>query len=161
MGFAFAAPEPPLSPHVQKLPSDDIMIVLSPASSEYGPIRQEIKTVVHVAIHHVILSDIQFLYIPVHSGYKLQFHVVDDKTPYVDDLPYLPEQVLTPSGPLASLAEAQGTSHPVSFQLAFANKTFPLNITVDNSLMNGALKNGASYSVVTVAYSNVTDAVCP
>ena len=95
----------------------------------------------------------------MHSGYKLQFHVVDSKTPYIDDLPYLPEEVLTPSGPLATLAGAQGTSHPVSFQLSFTDKAFPLNITVDDSLLNGALKNGASYSVVTVAYSNITDEV--
>lgn len=84
---------------------------------------------------------------------------MDSKTPYIDNLPYLPEEVLTPSGPLATLAGAQGSSHPVSFQLSFADQEFPFNITVDDSLLNSALKNGTSYSVVTVAYSNITDEV--
>lgn len=37
--FSSAAPEPPFSPQVERLPNGDVMVLLSPASSEYGPIR--------------------------------------------------------------------------------------------------------------------------
>lgn len=88
------------------------------------------------------------------SGYKVQFHIVDAKTPYADGLPRILTEFLKPSGPLASLEKARENPKPVSFYIAY--EIIPENITIGDGLLDGALKNGVKYTIVTVVYTEVT-----
>jgi len=90
---------------------------------------------------------------PICSGYKVQFHLVDGSPSYIDGLPRISPEFLKPFGPLVPLEKAQKTPQPISFCVSY--DTLPENITVGDDLLGGALKSGAVYSVVTVAYTKM------
>ena len=108
-------------------------------------------------MHHIILPLI--LLLPF-SGYQVQFHLVESKTadglPLIDDEAYEP---LQPSSPLVSKSDAQMSMEARSFWLDFEDRTLPNNIIIDQNLLNGALKDGREYALVTVPYTVYTVSV--
>ena len=95
-----------------------------------------------------------WLFFFICSGYEVQFHMVDEKTPYADGLPRILPKFLKSSGPLTSLEKALENPKPVSFYIPY--EIIPENITIGDELLGGALKNGVKYTIVTVVYTKVT-----
>ena len=87
------------------------------------------------------------------SGYKVQFHLVDGSPSYINGLPRILPEFLKPFGPLAPLEEAQNAPQPLSFCISY--DALPGNVTVGDDLLGGAVKGGAVYTVVTVAYTRM------
>ncbi len=100
------------------------------------------------------------LWLPVCSGYEVQFHVVTDKMESDSTgVPAIPAQFLEPEGPIATLSKAQRSPHPLTFRIPYTPYTLPAKITISEDLLNGALKNKVSYAVMTVAYTRRTHLV--
>lgn len=79
---------------------------------------------------------------------------MESKTP--DGLPLIDDDVYDPHLPSSSLiskSEAQLSVEAKSFWLDFENETLPNNIVIGQKLLNGALKGGREYAVVTVPYT--------
>ena len=88
------------------------------------------------------------------SGYQVQFHLVESKT--TEDLPMINDGLLEPFSPFSQLLtknEAWQSSEPKSFWIDFRGGTLPNNITIDETLLNGTLKKGQEYAVITVPYT--------
>ncbi len=103
------------------------------------------------------INDLHFtesFYFKLYSGYKLQFHYMDDTV--LGDISVIDLERIDPFGKLSpvSVEYARMSSQPMTFQLSYRNR-IPNSIFFANNLMNGALKNGMRYRVVTVAYTKV------
>ena len=49
---------------------------------------------------------------------------------------------------------AHSSLHPIPFYIAFRNGSLPSHITVSDSLLQGAIRSGTTYYVITVAYTD-------
>ena len=83
----------------------------------------------------------------------IQFHLTPDSS--LSDVP-IERDHTEPFGKLSPINFdfAQVTPQPVSFQIKFKHD-MPKHLQISRDLMRGALKNGAVYRVVTVAYIKV------
>lgn len=88
------------------------------------------------------------------SGYEVQFHILDDHTSHVHGRPDLPWELTQPKGLLASVEAARSSTHPIPFCMVFKNESLPSSIRVSDSFLQGALRSGPTYLVITVAYTN-------
>lgn len=88
------------------------------------------------------------------SGYEVQFHIVDQNTPHLHGNLLLPKELTRPHGLLASLEDARAVEHAVPFTIRYKNHSFPENITISSNLLQGALRSGITYCVLTVAYTD-------
>lgn len=73
-----------------------------------------------------------------------------DNTPEFDEELFEP---FSPFSPLLTEKEAQHTSDARSLWLEFSGEVLPESIVIDNGLLNGSLKHGSQYTVVTVPYT--------
>ena len=112
--------------------------------------------IIHVAIQSFITIIFIILY---YSGYEVQFHVVDEETVYMDGVPDISGQLVTPNGPIATMEGSQMSPDPLSFRMTYTSNELPKQVKVGDDIQEGALKNGASYTVVTVAYTELTNDV--
>lgn len=88
------------------------------------------------------------------SGYQVQFHLVESKT--TEELPMISDDFLEPFSPFSQLLtkkEAQQSPEAMSFWIDFRGGALPSNITIDETLLNGTLKKGWEYTVITVPYT--------
>ena len=76
---------------------------------------------------------------------------------FLSTIPIIDRELTDPFGKFSpvSLEYAQVSSQPLSFQILYGNDT-PSFIQIGDDLLNGALKSGIVYSVVTVAYTKVS-----
>ncbi len=86
----------------------------------------------------------------------MQFHVVENS--FLGDVPVIDREFTDPFGKfsLATIEYAQTSPKALSFQTAYTGNNLPSFIQVNSDLMQGALKNGALYRVVTVAFTKVS-----
>lgn len=91
-----------------------------------------------------------------HSGYKVQFHVVENS--FLGDVAVIDRDFTNPYGKFspASLEYAQTAQRALSFQMSYSKDNVPSYIQIDSDLLHGALKNGYLYRVVTVPYTKVS-----
>ncbi len=93
----------------------------------------------------------------IRSSYEVQFLVLQDD---MDDLTVMTPKTPPASKPddtLASLEEAQASSHPVSFVVHYDNSSqLPEELVIAKDLLHKALKDGTTYRMVFVA---ITDAI--
>lgn len=88
------------------------------------------------------------------SGYEVQFYILDKDTVHEHGQPVLPKELIRPRGLLASVKTAQSSLHSIPFSIAFRNSTLPSQITVSDSLLQGAMRSGTIYTIITVAYTD-------
>ena len=86
------------------------------------------------------------------SGYEIQFHMMDNAT-ISNNRPMIHENQFKPFGSLVTIDEARESFEPVSFFIRSEILSPKLAIN-RGDLLQGALKKGSSYSVVTVAYQD-------
>lgn len=104
---------------------------------------------------HTCLSLVLYMYACLFcSGYEVQFHIIDQDTPHLHGNLVLPKELTRPYGLLASLKEAQAAEHAVPFTIRYKNHSFPENLTISSNLLQGALRSGITYCVLTVAYTD-------
>ena len=80
--------------------------------------------------------------------------MVESKT--IDELPIIDEEFLEPFlpfSPLLTEKEAQQSMEAKSFWLDFGDGILPTSIVIGNNLLNGSIKAGREYTVVTVPYT--------
>jgi hypothetical protein len=82
----------------------------------------------------------------------VQFHILDKDTAHVHGQPVLPKELTQPRGLLASIEAARSSMHPIPFCIAFRNGSLPSHI--NESFMQGAMRSGTTYFVITVAYTD-------
>ena len=82
----------------------------------------------------------------------MQFHILDKDTAHVHGQPVLPKELTQPRGLLASIEAARSSMHPIPFCIAFRNGSLPSHI--NESFMQGAMRSGTTYFVITVAYTD-------
>ena len=83
--------------------------------------------------------------------------MVDTKTS--DNVPEIDEVLLEPFSPFSPLLtkkEAEKTVEAKSFWLDFQSEALPNSIVIDKGLLNGSMKGGREYTVVTVPYTLYT-----
>ena len=79
-----------------------------------------------------------------HSGYEIHFNLASKSNPGT--------QGNMPTTPLANLEDAAKSSLPVDFKITYSGSSLLSSLdTMDPALQN-ALKGGATYHVVTVAF---------
>ena len=87
------------------------------------------------------------------SGYQVQFHLVESKT--TEDLPMINNDLepFSPFSQLLTKIEARQSSEAKSFWIDYRGGELPNNITIDETLLNGTLKKGREYTIITVPYT--------
>ena len=92
----------------------------------------------------------------IYSGYRIQFHVIESS--FLGDVPVIDREFTDPFGKFSpvTIDYAQTSPKALSFQVAYSGNNMPSYIQVNSNLMQGALKNGALYRVVTVAFTKVS-----
>lgn len=105
------------------------------------------------------------------SGYEIQFRLVgdspiDNETSQFNESSIISDETkkdisqlisdenYAPFGKVPSIEEAQSSSQPTSFFIRKETSPLPENIIIDDTLLNGALKQGSSYVIVVIAYSH-------
>lgn len=91
-----------------------------------------------------------------HSGYRVQFHVIENS--FLGDVSVIDREFTDPFGKFSpvSVDYAQTSPKALSFQISYTGNNLPSFIQINSDLMQGALKNGDLYRVVTVAFTQVS-----
>ena len=84
----------------------------------------------------------------------MQFHLVNGWTS--DGQPFIDSEDMV-VGQLMSMEEAQESIDPVPFKISYNSSILPDSVTINEDLLNGALKNSVMYTVITVAYTIVEE----
>lgn len=88
------------------------------------------------------------------SAYEVQFHILDEHAPHAHGQLDLPRELTQPRGLLASMEAAHSSRHPIPFCMVFRNQSLPSHIRISDSFLQGALRSGPTYCVVTAAYTD-------
>ena len=86
----------------------------------------------------------------------MQFHVIE--TSFLGDVPVIDREFTDPFGKFSpvTIDYAQTSPKALSFQVSYSGNNLPSYVQVNSDLMQGALKNGVLYRVVTVPFTRVS-----
>ena len=85
------------------------------------------------------------------SGYEVQFHILTEHIQHSHGQLDLPKELTQPKGLLSSAEAASSSTHSVPFSLTFTS--LPSSLTLSDSLLQGAVRSGTTYSIITAAYT--------
>ena len=80
-----------------------------------------------------------------HSGYEIHFYLLNESNPGTQG------NMLTT--PLANLEDAVKSSLPVDFKITYSGSSLPSGLDTTDPALQNALKGGATYHVVAVAFT--------